>query len=230
MRHCPQSTNNTKMQPPNGKQTICWCMWYSRTQIKLWRKNRALHCFYLIANWLRKNLVLVCPKPSKQWYHYSPKFGHCIFQISLPPTSGTLTPIHPQLLTLANFKNLDHFANVINQLIIDEDFNADKQPGRPKPDYKICSSQHLKHARILQPWRVWKERDTMSYKTTGTKQCRPPHQQWIPWPFFKNIQMEWIYTLGRQKATGRRLIGLIVGHFFLNTGLMLDIFASFRWN
>ena len=59
-----------------------------------------------------------------------------LFKFLSPQQAETLTPIEPQLLTLAKFKNPDDFEKEINQLIIDEEFNADSQPPRPKPDYK----------------------------------------------------------------------------------------------
>ena len=64
---------------------------------------------------------------------------------------------------------------MINQLIIDEDFNADKQPGRPKPDYKICSSQHLTHVRIQQPLNVWKESYTIELQKLRELDSVDPH-------------------------------------------------------
>ena len=58
--------------------------------------------------------------------------------ITIPPTSEivyfkyrsqqqveALTPIDPQILTLAKIKNPDNFAHEINQLVNDEEFNAD---------------------------------------------------------------------------------------------------------
>ena len=47
-----------------------------------------------------------------------------------------MTPIDPQLLTLAKIINPDDFFEEKNQLITDEEFNSDSQPHRPKPDYK----------------------------------------------------------------------------------------------
>ena len=61
---------------------------------------------------------------------------NALFNFLSPQQAETLTPIEPQLLSMAKFKNPDDFENEINQLIIDEEFNADSQPPRPKPDYK----------------------------------------------------------------------------------------------
>ena len=58
------------------------------------------------------------------------------FKILSPQQAETLTPIDPQLLTLAKFKNPDEFEHEINQLIIDEEFKGYFQPPRTKPDYK----------------------------------------------------------------------------------------------
>ena len=59
-----------------------------------------------------------------------------LFEFLSPQQAEALIPLEPQLLTLAKFKNPDDFEKEINQLIIDEEFNADSQPPRPKPDYK----------------------------------------------------------------------------------------------
>ena len=58
------------------------------------------------------------------------------FKFLSPQQAETLTPIDPQLLTLAKSINPDDFVKEINQLIIDEEFNSDSQPPRPKPEYK----------------------------------------------------------------------------------------------
>ena len=58
------------------------------------------------------------------------------FKFLSPQQAETLTPIELKLLTLAKFKNPDDLEKEINQLIIVEEFNADSQPPRPKPDYK----------------------------------------------------------------------------------------------
>ena len=47
-----------------------------------------------------------------------------------------MTPIDPQLKTIAKFINPDDFLKEKSQLNIDEEFNSDSQPHRPKPDYK----------------------------------------------------------------------------------------------
>ena len=39
-------------------------------------------------------------------------------------------------MSLANFENPDNFAQGVNELIIDEEFHADSQPPRQKPEYK----------------------------------------------------------------------------------------------
>ena len=69
------------------------------------------------------------------------------FELLSPQQAETLTTIDPQLLTFAKFKNPD-IENEINQLVIDEEFNADSQPPRPQPDYK--KFWFPKHARIQQ--------------------------------------------------------------------------------
>ena len=58
------------------------------------------------------------------------------FNFLSPQQADTLTPIEPQLLTLIKSINPDDFAKEINQLIIDEAFNLDSQPPRPKPENK----------------------------------------------------------------------------------------------
>ena len=60
-----------------------------------------------------------------------------LFKFLSPQQAETLTPIDPQLLTLAKFKNPDDFVTEINQLVIDQTFNSESQPPRPQPDYKI---------------------------------------------------------------------------------------------
>ena len=59
-----------------------------------------------------------------------------LFKFLSPQQAETLTPIDPQLLTLAKFKNPDDFVTEINQLVIDQTFNSESQPPRPQPDYK----------------------------------------------------------------------------------------------
>ena len=58
------------------------------------------------------------------------------FKFLSPQQAETLVPIEPQVLALVKFKNSDGFEKKMNQLMIDEEFNADSQPPRPKPDYK----------------------------------------------------------------------------------------------
>ena len=58
------------------------------------------------------------------------------FKFLSPQQAETLTPIDPQLLTLAKFNNPDEFEHEVNQLIIDEDLNADSQTPRPNPNCK----------------------------------------------------------------------------------------------
>ena len=58
------------------------------------------------------------------------------FKLLSPQQAETLTPIDPQLLTMAKFKNPDEFEHEINQLIIYEEFNGDSKPPRPKSGYK----------------------------------------------------------------------------------------------
>ena len=58
------------------------------------------------------------------------------FKFLSPQQAETLTPIDPQLLMLAKSVNPDDFVKEINQLIIDEEFNSDSQPPRPKREYK----------------------------------------------------------------------------------------------
>ena len=61
------------------------------------------------------------------------------FKFHSQQQAGTLTPIDPQLLTLAKLRNLDDFVQEINQLTIDKKFNSDSQPPRPQPEYeKFC--------------------------------------------------------------------------------------------
>ena len=59
-----------------------------------------------------------------------------LFKLLTPQQAETLTPIDPQLLTLAQLRNLESLAQEINQPIIDEEFNSDSQPPRPKPEYR----------------------------------------------------------------------------------------------
>ena len=59
-----------------------------------------------------------------------------LFKFLSPQQAETLTPIDPQLLTLAKSKNPDDFVTEINQLVIDQTFSSESQPPRPQPDYK----------------------------------------------------------------------------------------------
>ena len=137
MRHCPQPTNNTgkcNLQTKNKrladvcgmvkpkvsfeeKTGLCLTSSLSRTDSE--------GNFYLSALNLQTNEITL-PRIS----------DIALFKFLSPQQAETLTPIEPQLPTLAKFKNLDDFEKEINQLIIDEEFNADSQPLRPKPDYK----------------------------------------------------------------------------------------------
>ena len=75
------------------------------------------------------------------------------FKFLSPQQAETLTPIDPQLLTLAKSVNPDDFVKEINQLIIDEEFNSDSQPPRPKPEYKkfwFPTPETCKHPERLQ--------------------------------------------------------------------------------
>ena len=75
------------------------------------------------------------------------KFGICEYQVSFHHKKmGKITPIDPQQLTLGKLTNLDGFEHERNQLIIDEESNADSQPPRPKADDQSFRSPDLKHA------------------------------------------------------------------------------------
>ena len=102
-----------------------------------------------------------------------------IFKFLSPQQAETLTPIKPQLLTLAKFKNRDDFKKEINQLINDEEFNAHSQPPRPKPDYKrfwFRTPETCKNPSALKgvEKRIYNELEK------GTRQYRPTHYWWIP--------------------------------------------------
>ena len=86
------------------------------------------------------------------------------FKFLAPQQSETLTPIHAQLLTLANFKKLDNFPNEINHLEKNEDFNADSQSSRTKPDCKEFWFPTLDTCQNSATLNGVERRYTMSYK------------------------------------------------------------------
>ena len=105
-------------------------------------QNRPNGYLYLFALNLQNNEITI-PRNS----------DIAFFKFLSPQQAETLTPIDPQLLTLTKSINPDDFVKEINQLIIDEAFNSDSQPPKPKPEYKkfwFPTSETYKHPERLQ--------------------------------------------------------------------------------
>ena len=136
MLFCSQPTNYTKMLSPNEKQTIRWCMWYSRTESKVWRTiglcitsslsgTDSEGNFYSSALNLQANEITIPWNSDTAYFKFLP-----------PQQSETLMPIDPQLLTLAKLNYPDDYRHEVNQLVKVEKFNADSQPTGPRLVYK----------------------------------------------------------------------------------------------
>ena len=57
------------------------------------------------------------------------------FKILTPKETEYVTPVTPELISLAKMRNPDNFMSELNQLIIDSTFEHDRQPPRPPPNY-----------------------------------------------------------------------------------------------